>query len=71
VELGSGGLRSWKLAGLTFYGGGVSLDTCHLESSEIDDRDHEQQATTSVVMQTSGCRAKFVEALTNKASDDY
>ena len=36
-------LGSWKLAGLTFFlEGGIFSGTWHFESSEIDDRDHEQ-----------------------------
>ena len=42
VELGEWGLESWKLAELTFMWRKSLLGTCRLESSEIEDPDHEQ-----------------------------
>ena len=57
---GGGG---WKLAGLTFSGGGLFLGTGHFESSEIDDRDHEQGRCDFGDHQARGCRAKLFEKL--------
>ena len=42
VELREWGLDSWKLAEPTFMWRRSLLGTCHLESSEIEDREHEQ-----------------------------
>jgi hypothetical protein len=59
------GLESWKLAGLTFMWRleGVFLGTCHLESSEIDDRDYEQ------ARHTFNCDARVVVATQSSLRD--
>ena len=40
--VGGVGLESWKLAGANFLWRRGFSGTCHRESSEIDDRDHEE-----------------------------
>ena len=63
VELGEWGLGSWKLAGLTFLWRRSFSRTCHLESSEIDDRDREQARHNFSGEATRGCGAKLFEEL--------
>jgi len=63
VQLGEWGLESWKLAGLTFLWRRSFSRTCHLESSEIDDRDHEQARHGFGDHPGSWLRAKLFENL--------
>jgi hypothetical protein len=52
-----------EVSGATFLWRRNFLGTCHLESSEMDDRDHEQARHNFSGEATRGCCAKLFEKL--------